>query len=181
MENVFPPADPLCPGNPRPMIPAPENSNSSNYCRCAPRPGNFFHPFRFLRPCSDCALTVLPPRSVRALTALPPRSNRALTAPQPRSVRAPTLAPSALPPALRLRYQPRSNLALTAFQPRSNRAPSVPPTALQPRSNRAPAAPPSAPRLCHLQRFVCATTALLQCFPSIPFLPTPARDIHRAS
>ena len=42
MENVFPPADPLCPGNPRPMIPAPENNNSSNYCRCAPRPGNFF-------------------------------------------------------------------------------------------------------------------------------------------
>ena len=70
MENVFPPADPLCPGNPRPMIPAPENSNSSNYCRCALRPGNFFHPFRSFptafRLCSNCAPAPLQPRSDRA-------------------------------------------------------------------------------------------------------------------
>ena len=170
MENVFPPADPLCPGNPRPMIPAPENSNSSNYCRCAPAPAIFFPSIPLLaaalRLRSNCALTALrlrhQPHSVRALTALPPRS-----------VCATNLAPSALPSALRLRYQPRSNLALTAFQPRSNRAPSVPPTALQPRSNRAPAAPPSAPRLCHLQRSDCATNSAPAMFPihSVPSDP----------
>ena len=59
MENVFPPADPLCPGNPRPMIPAPENNNSSNYCRCAPAPAIFFPSVPLLltafRLRSDCA------------------------------------------------------------------------------------------------------------------------------
>ena len=57
------------------MIPAPENSNSSNYCRCAPPPRQFFfHPFRSFptafRLRSDRALIALRPRSLRALTAL---------------------------------------------------------------------------------------------------------------